>query len=100
MATIAAICLLIPLIPPALSNSLNFLFINPSKYLLWIAGLGILIILFLRFTGRELNARQAAWIAYLLVISIVEEISSALAPYYPIIRLLGLGDALDWYLLE
>ena len=79
MATIAAICLLIPSIPSALSNSLNFLLINPSKYLLWTAGLGILIILFLRLTGRELNARQAAWIAYLLMISIVEEVGFRLS---------------------
>ena len=79
MATIAAICLLIPSIPPALSNSLKFLLTNPNKYLLWTAGLGILIILFLRLTGRELNARQAAWIAYLLMISIVEEVGFRLS---------------------
>ena len=79
MATIAAICLLIPSIPPALSNSLKFLLINPNKYLLWTAGLGILIILFLRLTGKELNARQAAWIAYLLMISIVEEVGFRLS---------------------
>ena len=79
MASLSAISLLIPSIPPALGTSLYFLLINPSKYLLWTAGLGILIILFLRFTGRVLNTRQAAWIAYLLMISIVEEVGFRLS---------------------
>ena len=79
MATISAICLLIPSTLSALSTSLNLLFTNPSKYLLWTAGLGILIILFLRSTGRELNARQGAWIGYLLMISIVEEVGFRLS---------------------
>ena len=79
MATISAICLLIPSTLSALSTSLNLLFINPSKYLLWTAGLGILIILFLRSTGRELSSRQAIWIGYLLMISIVEEVGFRLS---------------------
>ena len=79
MATISAICLLNPSTLSALSTSLNLLFINPSKYLLWTAGLGILIILFLRSTGRELSSRQAIWIGYLLMISIVEEVGFRLS---------------------
>ena len=79
MASIAIICLLLPSIQTALLSSLDNLFRNPLKYLLWSLLVATFIFVFLRYTKREIDLRQLIWIAYLFMISVVEEIAFRLS---------------------
>ena len=79
MFSIAAISLLIPSILIALISSLENFFLNINRYLIWSTFLGFFFIFYLRLTDKELNYRQISWIAYLVIISIVEEIGFRLS---------------------
>ena len=56
-----------PCVLPWSSNS-------PSKYFGWFLAVTLIIFGYLKFTKKNLNIRQIAWICYLFVISVVEEI--------------------------
>ena len=79
MASIAIICLLIPSIQSALISTLDNLFKNPLKYLLWSLAVATFIFIFLKYTKREIDLRQLFWIGYLFLISVVEEIAFRLS---------------------
>ena len=79
MASIAIICLLLPSIQSALLSSLDNLFRNPLKYLLWSLAVTTIIFGFLKYTKREFDLRQLIWIGYLFMISAVEEIAFRLS---------------------
>ena len=79
MASIAIICLLLPSIQSALLSSLDNLFRNPLKYLLWSLAVATFIFAFLKYTKREFDLRQLFWIGYLFMISVVEEIAFRLS---------------------
>ena len=79
MASIAIICLLLPSIQTALLSSLDNLFRNPLKYLLWSLVVATFIFGFLKYTKREIDLRQLFWIGYLFLISLVEEIAFRLS---------------------
>ena len=79
MASIAISCLLLPSIQTSLLSSLDNLFKNPLKYLLWSLIVAIFIFGFLKFTKRELDLRQLIWVGYLFMISVVEEIAFRLS---------------------
>ena len=55
MALIAIICLLLPSIQTALLSSLDNLFRNPLKYLLWSLIVATFIFGFLKYTKREID---------------------------------------------
>ena len=74
MSLISFGCLLFPITLVALFSSLDNLFLNINRYVLASLGLGFFMFLYLRLFSKELNYRQIFWIAYLLFISIVEEI--------------------------
>ena len=74
MASIAIICLLLPSIQTALLSSLDNLFRNPSKYLLWSLVVATFIFGFLKYTKREINLRQLIWVGYLFLFFVFEEI--------------------------
>ncbi len=90
MSTILFICILTPYIPTALIHSIADLFVNSNKYFLLSLSAAIMMFLFLWFTRKELNFRQLIWIIYLLLISIIEEISFRLS--IPIIGVNFMGD--------
>ena len=79
MASIAIICLLLPSIQTALLSSLDNLFRNPLKYLLWSLIVATFIFGFLKYTKREIDLRQLIWVGYLFMISLVEEIAFRLS---------------------
>ena len=79
MASIAIICLLIQSIQSALISTLDNLFKNPLKYLLWSLAVATFIFIFLKYTKREIDLRQLFWIGYLFLISVVEEIAFRLS---------------------
>ena len=79
MASIAIVCLLLPSIQTALLSSLDNLFRNPSKYLLWSLIVATFIFVFLKYTKREIDLRQLIWVGYLFMISVVEEIAFRLS---------------------
>ena len=79
MASIAIICLLLPSIQTALLSSLDNLFRNPLKYLLWSLIVATFIFGFLKYTKREIDIRQLIWVGYLFMISVVEEIAFRLS---------------------
>ena len=79
MASIAISCLLLPSIQTSLLSSLDNLFKNPLKYLLWSLIVAIFIFGFLKFTKREFDLRQLIWVGYLFMISAVEEIAFRLS---------------------
>ena len=79
MALIAIICLLLPSIQTALFSSLDNLFRNPLKYLLWNFAVATFIFAFLKYTKREFDLRQLLWVGYLFMISVVEEIAFRLS---------------------
>jgi len=79
MASIAIICLLLPSIQTALLSSLDNLFRNPLKYLLWSLLVATFIFGFLKYTKREIDLRQLIWVGYLFMISVVEEIAFRLS---------------------
>ena len=54
MASIAIICLLLPSIQSALLSSLDNLFRNPLKYLLWSLAVATFIFAFLKYTKESL----------------------------------------------
>ena len=72
MASIAIIFLLFSSIQTALLSSLDNLFRNPLKYLLWSLIVSTFIFGFLKYTKREIDLRQLFWIGYLFLISVVE----------------------------
>lgn len=74
MTVIAIICLLMPFILDDFNSSLRKLFFSPSKYFVWFLAVTLIIFGYLKFTKKNLNIRQIAWICYLFVISVVEEI--------------------------
>ena len=74
MTVIAIVCILVPFILNDLISSLSKFFLFPSKYFLWFIAVALFIFGYLKFTKRDLNVRQIAWICYLFVISVVEEI--------------------------
>ena len=74
MTVVAIICLLVPFILDDFISSLSKFFLFPSKYFLWFIAVALFIFGYLKFTKRDLNVRQIAWICYLFVISVVEEI--------------------------
>ncbi len=74
MTVIAIICLLVPFILDDFFSSLSEFFLFPSKYFVWFLAVTLFIFGYLKFTKRDFNARQIAWICYLFVISVVEEI--------------------------
>ena len=79
MTSIAIICLLLPSIQTALLSSLDNLFRNPLKYLLWSLVVATFIFGFLKYTKREIDLRQLIWVTYLFMISVVEEIAFRLS---------------------
>ena len=79
MTLVAIICLLIPSIQTALLSSLENLFRNPLKYLLWSLIVATFIFGFLKYTKREIDLRQLIWVGYLFMISLVEEIAFRLS---------------------
>ena len=79
MTSIAIFCCFFTFISSALVASLGSLFAYPSKYFFYSLIVIVMMVLFLKFTRREFNYRQLAWISYLLVISIVEEIAFRLS---------------------
>ena len=74
MTVIAIICLLMPFILDDFNSSLRKLFLSPSKYFVWFLAVTLIIFGYSKFTKKNLNIRQIAWICYLFVISVVEEI--------------------------
>ena len=74
MTVIAIVCLFAPFILDGLNSSLDKFFILPSRYFVWFLGVALLIFGYLKFTKKYLNFRQIAWISYLFLISVVEEI--------------------------
>ena len=94
MSTILFMCILTPYIPTALIHSISDLFVNSNKYFLFSLSAAIMMFLFLWFTRKELNFRQLIWIIYLLLISIIEEISFRLS--IPIIGVNFMGDNFFW----
>ena len=79
MTSIAIIFLFLPSIQTALLSSLDNLFRNPLKYLLWSLIVATFIFGFLKYTKREFDLRQLIWVGYLLMISVVEEIAFRLS---------------------
>ena len=79
MASIAIVCLLLPFVQTALLSSLDNLFRNPLKYLLWTLVVATFIFGFLKYTKREIDLRQLIWVGYLFMISVVEEIAFRLS---------------------
>ena len=71
MASVAIIFLLLPSIQTALLSSLDNLFRNPLKYILWSLAVATFIFAFLKYTKREFDLRQLFWIGYLFMISVV-----------------------------
>ena len=94
MSIILLVCILTPHIPTALISSIADLFINPNKYFLLSLSVIIMMFLFLWVTNEELNFRQLIWIIYLLLISIIEEISFRLS--IPIIGVNFMSDNFFW----
>ena len=74
MTVIAIICLFVPFILDDFNSSLSKLFLSPSKYFVWFLAVTLFIFGYLKFTKKNLNVRQIAWICYLFLISVVEEI--------------------------
>lgn len=95
MALIATICICIPFIPSALFSSLSNLFVAPNKYIFWSFCVGVMILIFLKSTNRDLNLRQIFWITYLFVISLVEEITFRLS--LPLVAKEFFGIGLFWF---
>ena len=95
MSLIAAFCIFIPFIPSVLFSSLSNLYLVPNKYLFWIFCVGVMILIFLKSTNRDLNIRQIFWIIYLFIISLVEEIAFRLS--IPLIATEFFGTELFWF---
>jgi hypothetical protein len=74
MTVIAIICLFAPFTLDGFNSSLDKFFILPSRYFVWFLGVALFIFGYLKFTKKYLNVRQIAWISYLFLISVVEEI--------------------------
>jgi hypothetical protein len=74
MTVIANICLFAPFTLDGFNSSLDKFFILPSRYFVWFLGVALFIFGYLKFTKKYLNVRQIAWISYLFLISVVEEI--------------------------
>ena len=74
MTVIAIVCLFAPFILDGFNSSLDKFFILPSRYFVWFLGVALFIFGYLKFTKKYLNVRQIAWISYLFLISVVEEI--------------------------
>lgn len=91
MTSIAIFCCFFTFISSALVASLGSLFAYPSKYFFYSLIVIALMVLFLKFTKREFNYRQLAWISYLLVISIVEEIAFRLSVPLLITNIFGMN---------
>ena len=94
MSTILFLCILTPHIPTALIYSIADLFINPNRYFLLSLSVAFVMFSFLWVTRKELNFRQLIWIIYLLLISIIEEISFRLS--IPIIGVNFMSDNFFW----
>ena len=94
MSAILFLCILTPYIPTALIYSIADLFINPNRYFLLSLSVAFVMFSFLRVTRKELNFRQLIWIIYLLLISIIEEISFRLS--IPIIGVNFMSDNFFW----
>ena len=94
MSAILFLCILTPYIPTALIYSIADLFINPNRYFLLSLSVAFVMFSFLWVTRKELNFRQLIWIIYLLLISIIEEISFRLS--IPIIGVNFMGDNFFW----
>ncbi|MEL0243537.1 MAG: hypothetical protein VW955_03745, partial [Gammaproteobacteria bacterium] len=73
MTVIAIICLLVPFILDDFKSSLSKLFLFPSRYFVWFSAVTFFIFGYLKFTKKNIDVRQIAWICYLFVISVVEE---------------------------
>ena len=91
MTFVAIFCCFFTLIPSALVASLNNLFDYPSRYFFYSFIVITMMVLFLKLTKREFNHRQLAWISYLLVISIVEEIAFRLSIPLLITNIFGMN---------
>ena len=74
MTVIAIVCLFAPFILDGFNSSLDKFFILPSRYFVWLLGVALFIFGYLKLTKKYLNVRQIAWISYLFLISVVEEI--------------------------
>ena len=94
MSAILFLCILTPYIPTALIYSIADLFINPNRYFLLSLSVAFVMFSFLWVTRKELNFRQLIWIIYLLLISIIEEISFRLS--IPIIGVNFMSDNFFW----
>ena len=95
MALISAICICIPFIPSALFSSLSYLMVAPNKYIFWSFCVGVMILIFLKSTNRDINLREIFWITYLFVISLVEEITFRLS--LPLVAKEFFGIGLFWF---
>ena len=95
MSLIALVCVCVPFIPSVLFSSLSNFFIAPNNYLFWGFCVGIMILIFLKSSNRDLNLRQIFWIIYLFIISLVEEIAFRLS--LPLIATEFFGTELFWF---
>ena len=89
MSTLAALGLMLTLASKLLNRYASDFLTDPTLYLIAGTIICVFFILFLRFRKWELNKSQLLWIAYLLGISIVEEIAFRLTIPFLIMGVFG-----------